>query len=86
MQRRSESSRVLSAVNTLYKHYNISGSLLLVSPTGQLLTQVVNTQSLLPRAPAARPTPPVAPGADTEAILRDWGVDAAVVERLRGGA
>ena len=38
------------------------------------------------RTPAARPTPPVAPGADTEAILRDWGVDAAVVERLRGGA
>ncbi|MDB5899707.1 MAG: Alpha-methylacyl-CoA racemase [Ramlibacter sp.] len=35
------------------------------------------------RTPAARPQAPHAPGADGEAILREWEVDAALVARLR---
>lgn len=35
------------------------------------------------RTPAPLPGPPHAPGADSMAILRDWGVDAELVERLR---
>jgi alpha-methylacyl-CoA racemase len=29
------------------------------------------------RTPATTPTPPPAPGADTDAVLADWGVEAA---------
>jgi alpha-methylacyl-CoA racemase len=35
------------------------------------------------RTPAAMPTPPRAPGADSAAILRDWGIGAVLVEKLR---
>jgi len=35
------------------------------------------------RTPADRPGPPAAPGAHSEAVLRDWGVDAALVDALK---
>ncbi|HSV72052.1 MAG TPA: CaiB/BaiF CoA-transferase family protein [Methylibium sp.] len=38
------------------------------------------------RTPAATPGAPARPGAHGEAILHDWGVDAALIARLRTGA
>jgi alpha-methylacyl-CoA racemase len=35
------------------------------------------------RTPAAEPSPPVRPGADSEAILRDWGIPADRIAELK---
>ncbi len=51
----------------------------------------IRVDDVLQPAPAPRyshsqpatPTPPAAPGADSEAILRDWGIAAAVIEQLK---